>query len=233
MKLYVIGTADFSSLFSRPNTCFVLEADKPYLIDFPKDSRELTKTGYDVKDLNSVILTHLHQDHVGDLGSYLFYKRFSESKKIELITSDKVYKDLKTYLKPTLKVRRPNGNRETLPIEELLTYKSIDNYSGPLHIEYMYTKHHVNTIALKISYDGKTLGYSSDTVFDLDLIDFLKDADVILHEANFEKYGDSHTSISKLEDLPQEVKDKIYLVHYPDGLETSIKKLHEGDVIGI
>ncbi|MBI4512233.1 MAG: hypothetical protein HY698_21550 [Deltaproteobacteria bacterium] len=77
---------------------------------------------------------------------------------------------------------------------------------------------------------GRTLGYSSDTAFDPELIAFLEPADLIIHETNL---GPAHTPYSALAALPADLRAKLRLIHYPDGFDmtSSIKALREGDVL--
>jgi len=46
---------------------------------------------------------------------------------------------------------------------------------------------------------GKSIGFSADTAYDPELIEWLDQADVIVHEANYEKLcGPAHTPYEKL-----------------------------------
>ena len=104
---------------------------------------------------------------------------------------------------------------------------------GPLRIERRFTRHHIPTTALRVSLAGRArplLGYSADTAFDPDLIDWLAEADLIVHETN---YG-THTPLSSLLLLPAELRDRMRLIHYPDGLQPAscpITCLREGEVV--
>lgn len=64
--------------------------------------------------------------------------------------------------------------------------------------------------------DGpRTLGYSADTAFDPTRIDWLSEADVVIHETNL----GVHTPYEKLVALPQELRERMRLVHYPDDFD--------------
>lgn len=104
---------------------------------------------------------------------------------------------------------------------------------GPLRIERRFTRHHIPTTAIRVSLAGRSrplLGYSADTAFDPDLIDWLAEADCVIHETN---YG-THTPLSSLLLLPSEIRSRMRLIHYPDALDPSacqITCLREGDVL--
>ena len=68
---------------------------------------------------------------------------------------------------------------------------------GPLRIERRFTRHHIPTTAIRVSLDGRArplFGCSADTAFDPELIDWLSEADVVIHETN---YG-THTPLASL-----------------------------------
>jgi ribonuclease BN (tRNA processing enzyme) len=89
----------------------------------------------------------------------------------------------------------------------------------------------VPTAALLVRAGGRTLGYSSDTAFDPELIAFLSVADLIVHETNL---GPAHTAYRDLETLPSELRQRMRLIHYPDFFDrkaSQIRCLEEGDVL--
>jgi hypothetical protein len=102
---------------------------------------------------------------------------------------------------------------------------------GPFAVECRRTRHAVPTTALRIQAGGRTLGFSADTAFDPDLIDWLSQADLIVHEATFHEHTGTHTPYAKLAELPAALRARMRLIHYPDAfdLEASvIEPLHQG-----
>ncbi|HLM42348.1 MAG TPA: ribonuclease Z, partial [Myxococcaceae bacterium] len=98
---------------------------------------------------------------------------------------------------------------------------------GPFSIECRRTYHHLPTTALRIRAAGRSLGYSADTAFDEDLIQWLAEADLVVHETN---YG-VHTPYEKLAALPAELRAKMRLIHYPDDFDlgaSNIEPLVQG-----
>ena len=87
---------------------------------------------------------------------------------------------------------------------------------GPFSIETYLTLHHLRATALKISVGDSTWGYSCDTRYDPQLIEFLSSADLIFHETNV---GPGHTDYELLKALPPELREKMRLVHYQDEFE--------------
>ncbi len=106
---------------------------------------------------------------------------------------------------------------------------------GPLRIERRFTRHHIPTTALRI-WDATSarplIGYSADTAFDPELIDWLAEAELVIHETNF----GVHTPLSALLLLPESVRKRMRLIHYPDMLDPefcAISCLREGQVLEI
>ena len=107
---------------------------------------------------------------------------------------------------------------------------------GPLRIERRFTRHHIPTTAIRVSLDQggaparPLFGYSADTAFDPELIAWLAEAELVIHETNF----GVHTPLASLLLLPAELRARMRLIHYPDQLdpETSpITCLREGQVL--
>ena len=96
------------------------------------------------------------------------------------------------------------------------------------------TQHPIPTSALKFQANGKVIAWSSDTPFDLALIDWLsKDADLIIHETS---PPPTHTPVESLNSLPENIRAKMRLMHMTDAFDrksTTISCLEEGEVIAI
>jgi hypothetical protein len=103
---------------------------------------------------------------------------------------------------------------------------------GPFEIECRPTRHLVPTTALRIRAGGRTLGVSADTAFDPALIEWLAQADLVLHETG----PGIHTPYDALASLPLETRSKLRLIHYPDELDTAasvIEPLVQGRRYGV
>lgn len=100
-----------------------------------------------------------------------------------------------------------------------------------LRVRARWTTHPIPTMGLLISDGRKTLGWASDTAYEGAHIEWLSEADLIVHEANT---GPAHTPIEDLNALPESVRKRMRLIHLPDDFDhsrTDIKALREGDVI--
>jgi ribonuclease BN (tRNA processing enzyme) len=133
------------------------------------------------------------------------------------------------------KLVKPSQNVPELQLSDYAQRIDLDERTqiGPLLIERRFTYHHVPTTAIRVSLVGQDkplLAYSADTAFDPDLIAWLSTAELVVHETNF----GIHTPLHSLMQLPERIRHKMRLIHYPDILdhETSpIPCLREGTVL--
>jgi len=80
--------------------------------------------------------------------------------------------------------------------------------------------------------EGAILGWSSDTSYSDELLSFLGQASVIVHETN---HG-PHTDLASLLALPGPLQERLMLIHYPDDLDVDscpLRCLRENDIITV
>lgn len=247
MKLYVLGVGD---TFTEKHVthALLLEAEGFRLaIDCPDSYRRVLRAArdkagsphaasLDLFGIDDVLVTHVHGDHMNGLEGVAYFKYFAQKRPLNLHTIAPV--------KHALWEQRLVASMGTLWDGLEFKAKSFDEYFawnevsletktsiGPFTITARTTKHHVPTSALLVEHGGTSIGISSDTAFDRDLIAFLARADLIVHETN---YGPAHTAYADLLTLDESIKQKMHLIHYPDEFDvdaTQIPALREGQVI--
>lgn len=166
----------------------------------------------DVKEVN-ILITHLHDDHVGSLSSLIMYCYYCKGIKVNVYFPKA--ERIKGYLKHT-------GATEN--IYNLLRVPNIINASMNLNI-FGFKEYHCPEL---VSYgfnitnleNNKTIMYSGDTkggkYTDLTInIDNIKFCDKVYHDTCLADYeGNVHTSLRKLcELIPKEFRHKIYCMH--------------------
>ncbi len=228
MEFLCGGVGDAFSTKSWGTHFFVREKGFVLAVDCPDSYRRaLEKNAFvhgdhilDVGDIDVMLITHLHGDHVNGLEMVLAYRKFVTEKKLEIFTTPEVAELLWT--------KRLEVSLGTLYDGELYQKMSLDDFAnltiidwetpiqcGPFEIQTRQTIHHIPTSALKISAGNSKLGYSCDSAFDPSLIDWLRDSDMILHETSF---GAAHTPLFSLLELDEDIREKMWLVHLPDSL---------------
>jgi ribonuclease BN (tRNA processing enzyme) len=240
MGMLALGVGDAFSA-RHYSTALALEAEGRWLlVDCPHPIRKmLREAGRDagrqveLNEVAGIVLTHLHADHCSGLETVGFYCRFVLGTRVRLLAHPRVAARLwDAHLAAGMEVSdqgptRGVVHRRLADFFELIT---LDDGAavecGPFRIRCRPTIHSVPTTALIVEADGASVGYSADTAFDPDLVEWLSETDLVLHETG---EGHMHTPYERLAELPPDARAKMRLVHYPDGFDASaIEPLRQG-----
>ncbi len=132
----------------------------------------------DFRDLNAVLLSHLHPDHYSDVMIMRYGLVMARN-------SGRLSEPLKIYAPP-----EPEEEFERLPYKDIYSVQPIGPDQalelGPFTIETTAVLHAVPGIALRIKSASGTLVYSGDTEYFQGLENFACEADLLLCEANYQ-----------------------------------------------
>ncbi|WP_422927814.1 MBL fold metallo-hydrolase [Singulisphaera sp. PoT] len=192
----------------------------------------------DLDRISALAVSHLHADHCSGLEDYGFYSYFILKRRAQLLmhptVSAKLWSGLLSAGMGEMLIDRSKPPL-TFELSDFFDLQALSETSavtsGKFAIECRPTIHPVPTTAFRIKAGGRTLAFSADTAFDPDLIDWLAEADLIVHEVTMHAESPVHTPYEKLIALPSSVRDKMRLIHYSDDfdLESSqIEPLHQG-----
>lgn len=246
MHFVPLGVGDaFSAIYY--SSCLAIEAEgKWLLVDCPHPIRKILREAsqrsgiaLDVPSFEAVVVTHLHADHSSGLEGYGYFSYFALQKKARLYMHPAASGELWSgHLRGGMGQLMPAADAapehkelhdyfELLPLDERSAVTE-----GPFRIEVRRTIHHVPTTALKIHAGGRCLAYSADTAFDPSLIEWLSEADLVIHETNL----GVHTPYERLAALPETLRQKMRLIHYTDFFDTEasvIEALREGQIYAV
>lgn len=232
-----LGVGDAFSALSYSSCLLVESGGSRLLIDCPHPIRKMLAEGtggqVDLDTVDAVVLTHLHADHASGLECYGYFSHFVLKRPARLAVHPAVSArlwdgHLAAGMECLMSAADHRVNQRGLadyfdlvPLDEARPVQI-----GAFSVQCRRTVHHIPTTALKLSAGGRTLGYSADTCFDPDLISWLSETDLFVHETN---YG-VHTPYADLAALPADLRRKMRLIHYPDGFDSAdhIEMLRQG-----
>lgn len=246
MKALILGIGDAftnrgfgtSAVVQGPNGYFLL--DCPDLVHRAiREACGVSGWKLDHNMIDDILITHLHGDHCNGLESFGFARLVSrlkgENKHLPRIhthpgAAARLWERLAPAMDPPLSRGARKSNLDDFYALNIVEPGCPVQIAG-LTVQARYTIHPVPTIGLKISDGRRTLGWSGDTCFDPTHIEWLSEADVIVHEANL---GPAHTQIELLNSLPDSIRRKMRITHIIDDYDrtsSDIVPLYEGEVI--
>jgi ribonuclease BN (tRNA processing enzyme) len=236
MKITTLGSG---SAFTLENyqTSFLIETKKTSLLfDCGGDTRfALKDIGKSYKDIRNVYITHLHGDHIGGLEWLGFTKFFDPSQKkpslyIPLILVEDLWNKCLRGGMGSLqgRVLTLKNYFEVKSIHQNKSFVIDDIECQPVQtIHIMNGYYFVPSFGLMITTkSGKKVFFTGDTQFAPEQIKtFYNQADMIIHDCEFLYLPDGtpiesgvHAHFEKLKTLPEEIRRKIWLVHYQDSM---------------
>lgn len=219
MKVQMIGTGSaFAKTFNNNNALLTVDG-QTLLVDCGITApKALFELGYSFNDLDAILVTHIHADHIGGLEELAFQMKYIFGRKPILYLADTLVKVLWEH---SLKGGLQQNETETLedffdvrPLSEGQPYEVLPGLS----VELIATRH----IPGKANYSllfNDFFFYSGDTVFDANLLHSLvnnRGVRVIFHDCQLHPPGIVHACLSQLLTLPNAIQELVYLMHYGD-----------------
>jgi len=249
MRLHILGSGScLISQKDRNSAGYALEMDeRTVLIDTgPGVSDALATADLDIESIDLVLSTHRHPDHVSDLIPILqnkvvesIYYGKNESKDLTFLGPKGHQKYVRSRLKHEMDETIDGINTE-FPFG--FSVGSFDSTEPEgFELETIPVEHAGESFpcrALKISLDGKTIVFTGDTDYFEDLIEFAKEADILVTDCSMpdEKKVDGHMTPSECGRLAENADvGCLVLSHlYPDtdsyDLVSSAEEVFDGSV---
>ncbi len=233
-----LGTSDAFCMTDYHTSALLITNNTTALVDCPEPIHKIlyertSQAGHQVgaAEVQHILLTHLHGDHANGLESFLFMRKF---------VSSQIPKPVIHCLPEVAEVLWENKLACSMArsvIEKInmdITFSAQDYYDlhivkpgqpfmiGDIQINARRTLHSVPTYGFTATHNGRTLGYSGDTIFEREHIDFLAKADLIFHDCN---NSIIHTRYEKLLELEPEILEKLRIFHMSDAFDREQSKI--------
>ncbi|HOW54340.1 MAG TPA: ribonuclease Z [Syntrophorhabdaceae bacterium] len=217
MKLYILGTGTAIPRIERGSSAYLVTTPGVnVLIDVgPAVVRRLLERGYEVDDVDVLVLTHFHVDHTADLSTFFFacnYGNVTRTKPLTIIGGRGIagfYRGLQA-IYPWVR-----------PKQYGLTVRRLVNNSmkfGGVTITAVPVNHNPESIAVRL--DGKrSITFSGDTGHSPNLTRLADRTNVLVAECSFpERKAKGHLNFAALDKIVQKARPKqVVLTHlYPD-----------------
>jgi ribonuclease BN (tRNA processing enzyme) len=234
MKLTVIGQWGGYPKANEASSGYLLEHDGfTLLIDCGSGVLSLLQNYISATDIDAVILSHYHPDHIADIG-VLQHALLIQS-----------YLGKQGNMLPVYAHNEDKDAFSKLSYKNVMEGKVYDPSStlkvGPYTISFLRTKHPVPCYSMRIEAAGKVIVYTADSAFQQSFIPFSDGADLLLAESNF--YGDmdgsgaGHMTSLEVARIAKEAKvKKLVLTHLPqfgdiDQLKTEAESTFTGQTL--
>ncbi len=246
LSIYFIGSGSAFSKKLYQNNIVVTKGNTSVFVDIGTRTPEaLAKLGLNTSNIENLIITHSHADHLGGLEEVALMNRYFFNKKPNLFIPRNYAKILwNKSLSGGCKYSEKKSNGQWLRLSDFFKpkyLKSNDNLSNKfdgrefyetnikdLNIIFFQTKHIPSNATkledFQLSYGlifDKKIVFTSDTMYDPKLISFLEknfSIDRYFHDCQLFS-GGVHASIEELKELPKSIRSKMFLMHYGDNFK--------------
>lgn len=232
MKLTVIGYWGGFPAADGATSAYLLEKNNfSLLIDIGSASLSKLQKYVYVSDLDAVIVSHYHHDHVADLG-VLQYARLVEYYVTGYDTVLPIYGH---------KEDEEAFNSLSHTYTKGIAYNPEDTLQiGPFSISFLKTKHPVPCYGMRITDGYANIVYTADTGYQKDWEVFAKDVDLLIADCNYYQGQDGtaagHMNSEEVGKIAQNAKVKqLLLSHLPQygdqkKLIDEVRQYYKGDI---
>ena len=189
MKLTVIGCSGSFPGPDGPASCYLVETEGfRMVLDLGSGALGALQRHLDLRQLDAVLVSHLHPDHCIDLLTLYVARTYDPRRH---------YHSLPVWVPAGggEHIARAYGRSDRQALTEAFDWAEWTDGAhriGPFDVTVTRMAHPVETWGMRVEYAGKVLAYSADTGPCDSLVELARDADLALFEAAFEVGRDDH-----------------------------------------
>lgn len=224
MRIQMLGTGSaFAKRYFNNNALLEGEGCRFMLDCGITGPAALHRAGLSFGDLDGLLISHIHADHVGGVEEYAFQMKFVHRRKPLLFVPEPL---IATLWENTLKGGLQQEDSpslesyfELVPLEE---GRETELGRG-ISAEIIRTRHMPGKASFSFVFNRRFF-YSADMVFDRALLEELDQRGIglIFHDCQLHPPGQVHAALEELLTLPERLQEKIRLMHYGDDMEQFI-----------
>ncbi len=231
MNLKILGTGTSQVSKDRVSASnYIRIGNKQILVDCGSGTLvRLSQAKIPIQDIDIIFISHFHIDHFAELYVILWalkYPHLDKTKELQIIGPKGFKKLYTTYIEPLVFTKNPPKfeiNIKEINQDELV----FDNFS----VFTLSTVHTEESLAFKFIEKNKTLVIAGDMYYNEDIINFSKNADVLVLECSFDnnRKSSSHLIPKECGLIATKAKvKKLVLTHlYPISEEVRLKQTKE------
>ena len=240
VKVTILGSGTAAPRLDRNMSGYLFEAGKKKIL-FDSGAgtiRQLLKLKINLLGIDNIFYTHLHNDHINDLGAIIWSSNYGMKRKKPL----NIYgpKGFKKYFKVLMgKILKPAKLNYGINVKEMWDNSIIKipingknneiiNNKNNIIIKSIKSKHTDASVSYRIEYNNKSIVYSGDTDYSNEIIKISKNADTLILECSFpdNKKVEGHLTPSLCGKIATKANvKKLVLTHfYPEADKVDIKK---------
>ncbi|REE70679.1 ribonuclease BN (tRNA processing enzyme) [Paenibacillus taihuensis] len=218
MDIQMLGTGNaFAKLYFNTNALLYTE-QHTILLDCGNTALlSMHKLGKSVSDIDAILISHIHADHIGGMEELAFQMKFIYKRKPLLFIPESLVTPLwESSLKGGLLQDECGTLDEYFDVRPIVPGVKNELLPG-LAVEPIQTDHIPNKISFSY-YINESFFYSADMKFNPELLHQLVDrgCKTIFHDCQLRPPGVVHTTLDELSSLPDHIKERIWLMHYED-----------------
>ncbi|MFD2116188.1 MBL fold metallo-hydrolase [Paenibacillus yanchengensis] len=221
LNIQMLGTGSAFAKKYYNNNALIEISNKKILLDCGITlPLALHQAGYQFDQLDAILISHIHGDHIGGLEELAFQMLFRTNRKPKLyIASDLVEPLWEHTLRGSMTQQEHHKLEHYFDVHPLIANEPTEIVPG-FTVTAMQTLH----IPGKSSYSfiiNDHFFYSADMQFNAPLLTQLHEQGVqtIFHDCQLEEPSPVHASLNELLTLPEEIQRKVWLMHYGDSMD--------------